>query len=325
MAAPARPKSVSVLIVSYNTAGHLERCLSSLRENLDPERSEIVVVDNGSTDGSPEMVESCFPGVRLIRNPTNPGFAAANNVAISHASGDYVLLLNPDTEVHDDAIERCVDYAERHPAIGVLGCRVEHPGGDRDSTTFRIPRLADVAVNVLVPGRVMLRSRVLGAARYVGADFHSTLDVEVIVGCFMLVRREVVEQVGGLDEDFFMYGEEAEWCFRIRNAGWGVRYWPGALITHYGGVSAAQVPERSTLAMADAQLRLINKTRGRTQAFLSNWLMLLRDAPRWALWHVLGLLPRLRHGHARRTLQPSAVRIGLHLGRAFSTRWLAAE
>jgi len=308
MAAP----ELSVVVVSYNTRDLTRRCLASTEEHAGDTPHAIILVDNASADGSAEMVRTEFPHVRLVANPDNRGFAAANNQAFELAEGRYVLLLNPDTEVRDDALRRVLDFARTRPDAGVIGCRVRYPDGTQQSTIFRYLRLSSVFVNLLVPHRWVRRSRWLGHSRYIGADLDSVQDVEVVAGCFMLVPREVLDKVGGMDQGFWMYGEEADWCYRIRRAGWRILYAPVATVLHHGGQSARQRPDRMVRAMARNQLHFLAKTQGPAAAWLANLLMLGRDLSRAAVWALLGLFPAAAAERARALLRPSVARVSLH-------------
>ena len=241
---------LSVVVVSYNTRDLTRRCLQSVQDHAAGIATERILVDNASADGSADMVRREFPDVRLIANADNRGFAAANNQAFEIARGRYLLLLNPDTEVLEGTLEKVFAFAQRNPAAGVVGCRVRYPDGTQQSTFFRFLRLSTVIVNLFVPNRWMRKSEGLGRSRYVGADLDTTQDVEVVAGCFMLVPRAAIDQVGGMDEGYFMYGEEADWCYRMRRAGWSALYYPDATILHHGGQSARQRPGPMLRAMA---------------------------------------------------------------------------
>lgn len=311
-AAGGRP-DVSVVIVSFNTRELLAQCLQSIQDTAGGVRAEIIVVDNGSADGSVELVERDFPAVRLIRSAENLGFAAANNRGFDGAKGEFVLLLNPDTELHQGALETSLAFLRANPGIGALGCRVRYPHGEQQSTIFRTLTLRYLVLNLFIPARFLRRNAALGRSRYVGWDLDRPHEVEVIAGCFMLIPHEVLRRVGGMDPEFFMYGEEAEWCYRIRKAGWSVVYWPGASITHYAGQSAKQVPDAMVAAMSRSQLALLRKTGGRGVAYVGNWLILLRDLPRAAVWVLLTVVPGMRRSRLRQLLRPAVIRARLHI------------
>lgn len=317
------PPDVSVIIVSYNTRDVTAACVRSIYERTSDCTFEVIVVDNASKDGSAELISRDFPSAIVIANSENKGFAAANNQGLRVAHGRFLLVLNPDTEVNEGTIARSLAFAEQNAGVGVIGCRVLGPDGEQESTLFRYLRLRDVLINVLVPNRMMLKTKLLGRARYPGIDLDREQDVEVVAGCFMFIPREAFEQVGEMDEGFFMYGEEAEWCYRFASAGWSVRYFPGASILHYGGVSTAQCPTEMTLAMARSQLLLLQRTRGRLVAFVANLLMLLRDLPRATAWQIVSRVSVPKNRTLRLVLKRSAKRCALHARGLVKLDWSA--
>ena len=313
---------VSVLIVSYNTRELTVACVRSIRERDTGCHIEIIVVDNDSSDGTVEALRAADPDVVLIANTDNKGFAAANNQAIAASTGRHLLLLNPDTEIHDSTITDTLRFAEGHPDTGVVGVRCLNPDGSQQSTIFRDKRVLDFLINVLVPNRIMRKSRILGRSRYIGADLNLTQTVEVVAGCYMFVPRAVFEAAGGMDEHFFMYGEEAEWCHRIRKHGWSVYYYPGTSILHYGGVSADRHPAEMNLAMSHSMLMLIRKTRGPLSAWTANLAMLLRDAPRVIIWPFYKALKSSTNSSMTDGLARAVGRFRFHLSGLFRPNWI---
>jgi hypothetical protein len=310
--APMMAIDISIIIVSWNVRDCLRACLDSIERHRDDLSLEVIVVDNASTDGTPAMIRDEFPAVTLTGNDMNAGFARANNQGLAIGRGQYFLLLNPDTELHAGALATALEHAESHPGVGVVGCRAIRPDGSVQSTAFRCLRLRDIALNILVPNAVRRRVPLLGGLRYADRDLDRVQDVETVAGCFMLVRRTAWEWVGGLDESFFMYGEEAEWCHRLRRAGWTVCRHPGATILHHGGVSAEQCRDAMTLAMARSQVLLMQRTQGRLAAWMANALMMLRDLPRASVWLIVRLFAM--HWGATRwaAWKRSAARFRLH-------------
>lgn len=230
---------VSVVIVNYNVRLFLEHALVSLQKAMEELEGEIIVVDNASDDGSAEMVRTKFPWVRLIVNGTNVGFAAANNIALHEARGRYLLLINPDTVVQEDTIKTMVNFFENNQTVGLAGCKILNPDGSLQLAcrrSFPTPWIAFtkiVGLSVLFP-----LSRIFGRYNLTYLNPNETYEVDAVSGSFMFLRREVYEQVGGLDEQFFMYGEDLDWCYRIQQAGWKVYYVPTTQIIHYKGESA---------------------------------------------------------------------------------------
>lgn len=315
------PLEVSIIIVSYNTREVTLACLDSIVKYTTSCTFEIILIDNGSSDGTLDAVRARFPSVRIVANTKNIGFAAANNQGIALATGQYILLLNPDTEVDEYSISNTLHYARQRPEAGVIGVRCIGVDGEQQSTLFRTKRLAEVCINAFIPNRMMRRSRILGRSRYVGANLDHEQDVEIVAGCFMFVNRVALSQIGGMDEQFFMYGEEAEWCHRFRSRGWKVRYFPGARILHYGGVSTDRSPAQMNIAMAKSNLLLIQKTQGRMSAYLANLFMLLRDGPRAAAWLFMKPFARNRPGAMAQSCRRAAGRFLLHFTGLVRTDW----
>lgn len=218
-------------------------------------------MDNASADDSVGMVRREFPRVRRIANTANRGFAAANNQGIAVAKGRYVLLLNSDTIVLDGAIARTVAFADAHGEAGIVGCRVLNADRTLQPTCFMFPSLFNMLLSSTYLYRAFPRHRVFGREHMTWWDHEEVREVDVISGCFMLVRREAINRVGTMDEGFFMYAEETDWCYRFRQAGWKVVYAPEGQIVHLGGKSSEQVRGETTLQLRSGILRFIRKHR----------------------------------------------------------------
>ncbi|MEN6426528.1 MAG: glycosyltransferase family 2 protein [Phycisphaerales bacterium] len=253
---------VTIVIVSWNTREILRDCLRSVYENAGPADFDIIVVDNASTDGSVEMVRAEFAQVQLIANSDNRGFASANNQGIAVATGRYVLLLNSDTIVLDGAIAKTVAFADTHPDAAVVGCRVLNPDRTLQASCFLFPSILNMLLSATYLYRLFPRSRFFGRERMTWWDKRDARAVDVISGCFMLVRREAIEQVGPMDEGYFMYAEETDWCYRFQRAGWSNMYTPDGQIIHLGGQSTARVSAPMTVQLRLSILRFIRKHRG---------------------------------------------------------------
>ncbi len=299
----------SVVIVSWNTRELLAACLASIPRG-GRSRLEVIVVDNGSEDGSAEMAAERFPWIRLIRNRDNRGFAAANNQGFAIARGRHVLLLNSDTEIRDPGtLDRCVDWLDARPDAAVLGGRVTNPDGTTQLTCFRDPGLLDLAL--LATGLHRLRrpawlARLAGRQRMLGWARDDERDVDVVTGCHMLVRRSAMDAVGMLDEAFFFYGEEADWCRRFRAAGWRVVFSPLGDVMHHGGASALRISGEAGLMLARAIVRLVRTHDGRL-AGLAAWTILLASH----LWRALAFgvagACTLDRGRLRRARRAAAI------------------
>lgn len=234
---------VSVVVVNWNTRDDLRRCLRSVFDETKDVSVEVFVVDNASADGSAAMVRAEFPGVTLIANDTNRGFAAANNQGLALSKGRYALLLNPDTTVVDGAIGRTVRIADADPAIGVLGCQVLLDEREIQKTCFRFSTAFDEFLINTGLDRMVPAAWFGGGPSMRTWDRRSPRDVEVVSGMYMLVRREAMDQVGFMDDAYFVYAEEADWCYRLRKAGWRCAFTPEARIVHHdgGGKSTSQI------------------------------------------------------------------------------------
>ncbi len=266
--------TLSVIIVSWNVRDLLRRALASCRASWgDRPGLELIVVDNGSTDGTVEMLHEEFPTVTVFANEENRGFTGGNNDGLDRASGTYLLLLNPDTEVLDDALPRLIAYLERHPDVGMVGPQLRNPDGSTQSSRRRFPTLPvlfleSTWLQSLLPRRVL--------ARYYVKDRspETAHAVDWITGAAMLTRHAVVDEVGGMDEAFFMYSEELDWCRRIRAAGWGIHYVPSARIVHYEGKSSEQVVPARHIYFQSSKVHYVRKYHGQWLAgILRFWLM----------------------------------------------------
>lgn len=234
---------VSIIIVNYNTCRLTMDCLRSVYDSVTDFSYEIILVDNNSHDESIEMISREFPNVNLIANEDNTGFARANNQGMEVASGRYVLLLNSDTVVRQDTLETMISFMDGRLDLGASGCKIILPDGSLDKACKRgFPTPAAsfyyaFGFSKLFPDRPRFNGYQLG---YLDPD--QDYPVDCLVGAFMLLRRETIDQVGGLDEEFFMYGEDLDWCYRIKEAGWGIYYYPQTTIVHLKGGSARRRP-----------------------------------------------------------------------------------
>jgi N-acetylglucosaminyl-diphospho-decaprenol L-rhamnosyltransferase len=263
---------IAVVIVSFNTLDLLRNCLASLRNCTLP--LQIVVVDNASRDGSAAMVRAEFPEVELHALEQNLGFAAGNNLALQKlglvvgrakqeaGAPALCLLLNPDTVVHQGAIEALADFLMAHPRVGMVGPRLLNPDGSLQTAAFRFPTLSMTALDLFPPGEV-LPGRLYNSwwhGRYPQeAPGSAPFPIDHPLGACMLVRREVIEQVGVFDEGYFMYVEEVEWCWRIHQAGWAIWQVPAAQVTHVGGAATSQFRAKMFVALYHSRLRFFRQ------------------------------------------------------------------
>jgi GT2 family glycosyltransferase len=253
---------LSIIIVSWNAKAYLAECLQSLTRETSRHHSEIIVVDNASTDGSPELVRQHFPHVKLICNESNLGFARANNIGIRQSAGGYVFLLNSDVKVLEGCFGSMYAYMERHPKIGMLGPKILNPDGTLQRSCKGFPTLWNSFCRALSLDTVFPRSKLFGRRLMTYWPHDAICGVEALSGCFWMVRREALGRVGLLDEDFFMYAEDIDWCKRFHEAGWGVVFFPHARAIHYGGASSSNAPVRFYLEMQRADLKYWEKHHG---------------------------------------------------------------
>lgn len=268
---------VSIVVVSYNVRDLLKQCLRSVEGAL-PSR-QVIVVDNASADGSAGMVREQFPSACLIENAENRGFAAANNQGFAIAQGRYVLMLNPDTAVRGGALETLVRFMDQHPQAGACGGRLYYGDGAPQHSAFAFPTLAQIFLDFFPLNWRLTDSRLNG--RYPrewyarGAPFQ----VGHPLGADLMVRREAAEQVGWLDEGFFIYCEEIDWCMRIRRAGWEVWCVPQAEIVHHEAQSTRQFRDKMFVELWRARFRLFEKHYSPAFRFAARRLV------RWGLWN----------------------------------------
>lgn len=259
---------VSVIIVSYNTCEMTLTCIDSVFRETQQHSLETIVVDNASNDDSAQAIGKKFPLVRLIASKENLGFAAGNNLAARGAQGKYLLLLNPDTVVLNGAIDRLVDFAERHPEGGIFGGRTLFGDGSLNPTScWRVPSAWGLTCRALGISGLARNSPLFNYDSYGGWARDTMQPVGIVSGCFLLIRRDLWNALGGFDESFFMYGEDWDLCLRARKLGTECLLCPAAEIIHYGGASET-VRADKIVRLFRSQSLLFHKHWGRVQAAL---------------------------------------------------------
>lgn len=230
---------ISIIIVNYNAREFLKKCLSSIMENVRNVSYEIVVVDNNSSDNSPEMVKKEFPQIKLIANKNNIGFSKANNQGIKASQKSrYVLFLNPDTVMQEKTVEEMIGFMDNHKDAGASTCKLVMPNGEIDDASHRgFPTPWNAFSHFLGLPRIFPKSRIFAGYNLGWMDFNSTHRIDVLAGAFMLVRRIAGEEIKWWDEDYFFYGEDIDFCYMLNQKGWKIYYVPKVFITHYKGVS----------------------------------------------------------------------------------------
>ncbi len=277
---------LSIIIVSWNVRDLLAECLASIEaapctivgvagQEYPADASgrasgtryaEVIVVDSASSDGSVYMIRHRFPWVQLIEQAENVGFTRGNNIALDVARGRHVLLLNPDTVVHGDALNQLVGYLDANPDVGIVGPRVLNDDGTTQSTRRRFPTpitaiFESTWLQPIAPQRIL--------ADYYVSDLpdDGTFEVDWVQGCALMARRAVYDEIGPLDERYIMYSEELDWCKRAKSANWGVVYLGTATITHYGGKSTEQVRANSHIYFQQSKIRYFAKHHSALIAF----------------------------------------------------------
>jgi GT2 family glycosyltransferase len=264
---------LSIIVVSWNAKQYVQECLTSLACQTLKVRSEIILVDNASSDGTPEMVRREFPGVVLIENTSNLGFAKANNIGIRAAAGKYISLINSDVNVFPECLKTIYEYMEQDPAAGVVGPVMLRPDGSVSRSYMRFPTIWNCLSTALCLDKVFRGSRLFGG--WMMAEFKGeTCEVDVLNGWFLVVRRQALDETGLLDERFFMYGEDIDWSYRFENAGWKRVYFSEARALHYVGSSSAIAPTRFYIEMQRADFQYWKKHHSRA-GVLGYWLTAL--------------------------------------------------
>jgi GT2 family glycosyltransferase/glycosyltransferase involved in cell wall biosynthesis len=287
---------LSAVIISYNTREMTLRCLRTLEEELVGIEAEVIVVDNASKDGSVEAIRAEFPAICVIASPTNDGFGAANNQAMRKARGQHFLLLNSDAFPRPGAIGKLIEYLDAHPEAGAVGPRLLNEDGSLQRSCYRFPTPLQCWAENLWISSLFPQHPWFGDYRRWAHD--SERDVEWIVGACLLVRRKVVDQVGGFDERFFMYAEETDWQRRMRDAGWRIAFTPAAEVVHLGGASGAAEKARVNRNFFDSLDRYERKHHGLAGLVLLRGAMVIGCGLRAALWSCTWLFQPQRRAAA---------------------------
>jgi GT2 family glycosyltransferase len=286
---------ISVVIVGWNAKPYLKLCLESLTE-APPRRSvEIIVVDNASADGSSEMIKAQFPHVRVIRSEENLGFAKGNNVGIRQCQGRYVALVNPDVIVFPGCLDALADFLDQNPKVGNVGPRVFNPDMSMQSTCRKFPTLWNNFCSTTGLEKVFKNSKFFAGEHMFYFPHDRILPVDVLVGCFSMIRRETFDDVGLLDENLFMYGDDVDWCRRAWKAGWQVVFFSEARAIHDRGKITAPYPVRFAVAQQRSVLYYWRKHHGFCGVLGIRSIMFFHHLVRYAFAMVAGVaLPNRR-------------------------------
>ncbi len=270
---------VSAVIVTYNALPWIERSL----ESLEGTGAEVIVVDHGSTDGTLELVRERFPATRVIEQE-NRGLGGGSNTGMRAASGRYYLLLNSDAWLQEGALEKLVAFADEHPEAAVVGPKLLNPDGSLQRSVRGFPSVWRLATEYFFLRKLAPRSRALNAFYAGGFDHDAVREAEFVMGSAMLVRRDAADAVGLFDEDFFMFNEESDWCYRFVGAGWKVLFYPDAEVFHVGGATTKQNWQRNYREQMVSHLRFLAKHHGMREAERARKMLLVSLVLRGAMF-----------------------------------------
>jgi len=268
---------LSIIIVNYNVEHHLRECLQSIYRNTKGISLEIIIVDNNSTDGSVDMVKSEFPEVKLIENCQNLGFAKGANQGLRENKGRYILLLNPDTIVLPNALDKMVEFMDENPRTGALGCKLLYPDGSLQPSCRSFPTLITAFFENTGLEKFFPKNKLVAKYKMGYWDYNDLREVDQPMGSALMIRREVIEQVGLLDERFYMFFEEVDLCFRVKKRGWKIYFTPSVQIIHYGGQSARPTMPKMMIQGYKSKHKFFRKHYG----ILSEWIVKQMDI--WGL------------------------------------------
>lgn len=266
---------VSIIIVNYNSKEYLDKCLGSVVKAKGNNRYELIVVDNASNDGSAELVRDKYPDVKLISNSDNLGFIKANNQGMRASSGKMVMCLNNDTIIKDDAIGKLVQFLMAHGDAGAVGPKLLNIDGTIQMQCRRgFPTPINSLYYFLGLSKLFTKSKRFGSYLLTYLDDKATVEVDSLCGAAMLVKREVLDKVGLMDESYFMYGDDIDWCYRIKKAGWKIFYLPEAEIVHYGGRGgSSKMSYRNIFEFYRSMAVFHKKHYHNIYIFIVNWLV----------------------------------------------------
>ena len=277
--------NLSIIIVSYNTIDYLRECLTSIAQSKTNE-IEIFVVDNASSDGSSEMVQSEFPWVKLIANNENVGFAPANNQALVQCSGRFIMLLNSDTIMLEGTIDKIISFMELHPAAGVVGCKLLNTDGSLQPSATSFPNVIKDTIGIALKGGMIKNNpltraiisrmgKILGMSASRFDEHLDTKETDYPRGACFTIRREALDQVGLLDKEYFFTGEEMDWCYRAKQKGWKVYYYPDAAIIHHDHGATKQMMGKVFVQTRKSALRFYQKHYSKFKTELMKFLVSL--------------------------------------------------
>jgi GT2 family glycosyltransferase len=297
---------LSIVIVTNNSASFIHECLQSIIDQQTPFPVEVVVIDNASTDGTVTLIERQFPQIQLIKNSENRGFNVANNQGIKRSAGDLVLLLNPDTRLEHHALEEMVKFMEHHNDVAAIGPKILNGDGTLQRTGVSFPSLWNTFSESLFLDELFPRSRVFGRHRRLYENPDTEYEVDYVQGSCLLVRREPLEKAGLLDEEYFLYFDETDLCYKLKRQGWNIVYVPRAVVTHYGAGGATFYDEVRLIRFYQSYILFLKKHYSAARQFMFRILLIWRAIVRISVFFFAGIVSRERRsefkerGHAYR-------------------------
>jgi len=275
---------LSIVIVNWNTRTVLKNCLASIYQHSPKYSYEVIVVDNASEDESVSMIKELFQEVLVKQNSTNLGFAQACNQGIAISKGLYILLINPDILIINDSINNLLMFAESHKNAHILGCRILGPDKKLQQSCFMFPSLLNILIWGFCLHRLFPNNKLFGRQDMTWWDANDERHVEVIKGCFLLVRQELFSQIGLFDEDYFIYAEETDLCYRCKKAGYDILFTPSAEVIHIGEQSAKQKPFYSKLQLYKSYSLFFKKHHSKLKYLIASFLILFFVLLRIPIW-----------------------------------------
>ena len=281
---------ISIVIVAWNAQRYLQLCLDSLRASPPSREFEVIVVDNASSDDTVKMLESEYPWVKLVKSGENLGFSKGNNLGIRQCRGRYIGLVNPDVQVLPGCLDALADFLDANPKVGCVGPRVLNPDMTLQSTCRRFPTLWNNFCTATGLAGYFRGSRFFAGEHMFYFRHDRTMPVNVLVGCFTVVRREAFDAVGLLDEGLFMYGDDVDWCRRAWNTGWQVVFFPGARAIHDRGKITAPYPVRFAVAQQKSILYYWSKHHGSFRSYTIRCIIFFHHLVRYLFAMLTGLM-----------------------------------
>jgi GT2 family glycosyltransferase len=285
-----------VVIVNWNSKNFLQECLRSIFASKSQYSYQVIVIDNGSTDGSVEMVKNLFPAVNIEKNTSNTGFARANNQILKHINSNYALLLNADTIVNQGAFDVMLDFLNSSPGYAVVGPAILNGDSTPQRTGARFPTNWSLLVEALFLDRLFPQLKLFGSHKELYIDFNVPREVDYVQGSCLMVKTSVLRDVGYLDERFFMYFEETDLCFRVKKAGWKIWFLPTASVIHFGGGETAHYDEWRIVHYHNSLFQFYSKHYSYRARVMLRCILFLRSVIRVVVWSsVTAVRPSLRH------------------------------